>query len=63
MEELFKETAARIAISVELAAALLIAYGAVEAIVSLFIPKRRPEHAPPFHKRRQIFLIRHVAVA
>lgn len=56
MEELFKETASRIALGVELAAVLLIAYGAVEALVTLFIPRHRRETNQIFHKRRQIFL-------
>lgn len=56
MEELFKVIAARIALAVELVSALLIAYGAVEALVSLLIPRRRFENEKLFHKRRQIFL-------
>ena len=56
MEELFKETASRIALAVELASALIIAYGAVEAIVGLFTPRRRFEKEKLFHKRRQVFL-------
>lgn len=56
MEELFKVIATRIALAVELASAVLIAYGAVEALVSLFIPRRHFEHEKLFHKRRQIFL-------
>lgn len=40
MEELFKEIAGRIALSVEAVAALLIAYGAAEAVVGLFRPLR-----------------------
>jgi len=56
MEELFKELAGRIALGVELAAALMIAYGAVEAIVSLFIPRPKDPSGRLFHKRREIFL-------
>jgi uncharacterized membrane protein len=56
MEELFKEVASKIALGVELAAALLIAYGAVEAIIGLLTPRRNAADEPPFHKRRQIFL-------
>lgn len=56
MESLFKETANWIALAVELAAALLIAYGAIEAIVGLLIPQRQVEDAKPLHKRRQVFL-------
>jgi uncharacterized membrane protein len=56
MEELFKDIASRIALAVELIAALLIAYGAVEALVSLVIPRRTFESRKLFHKRRQIFL-------
>jgi uncharacterized membrane protein len=56
MEELFKDIASRIALAVELIASLLIAYGAVEALVSLVIPRRSFESRKLFHKRRQIFL-------
>ena len=56
MEELFKSVANRIALGVELAAALLIAYGAIEAIVDLLRPRRESAPAKPFHKRRQVFL-------
>lgn len=56
MEEFFKEIANRIALGVELAAALLIAYGAIEAVVGLLKPRRQLESDKPFHKRRQVFL-------
>lgn len=56
MEELFKLTASRIALAVELVSALIIAFGAIEAIVSLLIPRRRFEKEGFFHKRRKIFL-------
>ena len=56
MEEVFKTIANRIALGVELAAALLIAYGAIEAIVGLLTPRRQVESTKPFHKRRQVFL-------
>jgi uncharacterized membrane protein len=56
VEELFKEIASRIALGVELAAALLIAYGAIEALVGLVTPRKPAVDAKPFHKRRQVFL-------
>jgi uncharacterized membrane protein len=56
MESLFKEVAGRIALAVELVSALIIAYGAVEAVVALFIPRRHFEQDKLFHKRRQVFL-------
>jgi uncharacterized membrane protein len=56
MEILFKEVATRIALAVELAAALIIAYGALEALVRLLIPRRRLEKDKLFHKRREVFL-------
>ena len=56
MEELFKETATRIALTVELMAALVIAYGAIEALVGLLIPRKQFAKAKTFHKRRQVFL-------
>lgn len=55
MEELFKDIATRIALGVELAAALLVAFGAIEALVGLLIPKRTPDSVP-FHKRRKVFV-------
>ena len=56
MEPLFKEIAARISLAVELLAALLIAYGAVEALVKLLTPKPRSEREIHFAKRREVFL-------
>jgi len=56
MEELFKDIATRIALAVELSAALLIAYGSIEALVGLLIPRRSFESRKLFHKRRQVFL-------
>jgi uncharacterized membrane protein len=56
MEELFKEAASRIALGVELVAALLIGYGAIEALVYLLIPRRHPAEDKLFHKRRKVFL-------
>jgi uncharacterized membrane protein len=56
MEELFKDIASRIALGLELVAALLIAYGAIEALAGLLIPRRKFESRKLFHKRRQIFL-------
>ena len=56
MEEWFKLIAGYIALSVEFTAALFIAYGAIEAIVFLFIPRPRGEAAIHFKKRREIFL-------
>lgn len=40
MEELFKEIASRISLGVEAIAALIIAYGAAEAVVGLLRPMR-----------------------
>ena len=56
MEELFKDIATRIALAVELSAALLIAYGSIEALVGLLIPRRSFESRKLFHKRRRVFL-------
>jgi len=56
MEALFKDVAGKIALSVELVAALVIAYGAAEAVVGLLIPSQRYERDKLFHKRRQVFL-------
>jgi uncharacterized membrane protein len=40
MEQLFKQIAGRIALSVEVVAALVIAFGAAEAVVGLLTPSR-----------------------
>jgi uncharacterized membrane protein len=56
MEEYFKEMATRVALGVELIAAVVIAYGAIEALVCLFIPKRQFAKRKMFHKRRHVFL-------
>lgn len=56
MEILFKEIAAKISLAVELLAALLIAYGALEALVKLLTPKPRSELTIHFAKRREVFL-------
>ena len=55
MEELFKDIATRIALAVELVAALFIAYGAIEAVVVLLIPRRIIEKRF-IHKRREVFI-------
>ena len=56
MEEYFKEMATRVALGVELIAAVVIAYGAIEALVCLFIPKGQFAKRKLFHKRRHVFL-------
>jgi uncharacterized membrane protein len=56
MEEYFKEMATRVALGVELIAAVVIAYGAIEALVSLLIPKRQFAKRNMLHKRRHVFL-------
>ena len=53
MEELFKEIAGRIALSVEAIAALVIAYGATEAVVGLF--KRSHDPAQPLAGKKQVW--------
>ena len=56
MEEYFKVMAGRIALCVELIAALVIAYGAIEALIGLLIPRKEFARAKLFHKRRHVFL-------
>jgi uncharacterized membrane protein len=56
MEEYFKEMATRVALGVELIAAGVIAYGAIEALIGLLIPRRQFEKRKMFHKRRHVFL-------
>ena len=53
MEELFKSYASRLALIVEVIAALVITYGALQAVIGLFQPgdpKRR------FHRRKVVWL-------
>ena len=56
MEELFKEAAGYIALSIEITSALLIGIGAVEAIVRLVMPKSKFGKTAPFAKYREIFV-------
>ena len=56
MEEMLKGIAEKIALAVELIAALLIAYGALEALVRLILPKLREQTNVRFAKRREVFL-------
>jgi uncharacterized membrane protein len=56
MEEYFKEMATRVALGVELIAAVVIAYGAIEALVGLLMPKRQLAKRKMLHKRRHVFL-------
>jgi uncharacterized membrane protein len=56
MEEFFKDIAVRIALGVEIIAALVIAYGALEALVALLIPRQQFVRKKMLHKRRQVFL-------
>ena len=56
MEEYFKEMATRVALGVELIAAAVIAYGAIEALVGLLIPRRQFVKRKMLHKRRHVFL-------
>ena len=56
MEETFKEIAGKIALGVEVVAALLIAIGALEALVRLLIPAAAHKARAPFSKRREVFL-------
>ena len=56
MEEIFREIAIRVAMSVELLAALIIAYGAIEALLILLITKSGRAIGKPFLKQRRVFL-------
>ena len=55
MEDVFKQIASRITTLIEFIGAVLIFYGALEAIVSLFL-KRRTTTSKPFARRREIFI-------
>ena len=54
MEEMFKEFASRIALGMEVVAALIIAYGGILSLIRLFL--RRTSSGPPFHNRRRVFI-------
>jgi uncharacterized membrane protein len=56
MEELFKEIAAHIALGVEMAAAMIIAYAAIEAVIGLFRSQARPDPRRPFLAKRTVFV-------
>ena len=55
MEELFKEVAGRIALGVEVVAALVIAYGAAEAVVGLFARRAPPDDLHPFSVKKTVW--------
>ncbi len=54
MEEMFKELAGYIALIVEVVAALIIAYGALEAIIGLLKP--RAKDTKPYARKKSVFL-------
>jgi len=58
MEGLFREIAGYIALAVEVVSALIIAYGAIEAIYGLFVRviRPRPDDLEFFSRRKMIFL-------
>jgi uncharacterized membrane protein len=55
MEDVFKQIAGRITTLIELIGAVVIFYGALEAVVSLLF-KKRTTGAKPFIRRREIFI-------
>ena len=55
MEELFKEVAGYIALGVEVIAALVIAYGAGEAVGGLLFRRARPDSLHPFADKRAVW--------
>jgi uncharacterized membrane protein len=56
MEEMFKAIAGRIALGVEVAAALMIGIGSFEALVRLAMPRSNFGRTTPFAKHREIFV-------
>ena len=56
MEEMLKGIAEKIALAVELVAALLIGYGALQALVGLLWPKPKEQANVRFARRRKVFL-------
>lgn len=55
MEELFKEVAGYIALGVEVVAALVIAYGAGEAVFGLLFRRTRPHNLHPFADKKAVW--------
>lgn len=55
MEELFKSVAGRIALGVEVIAALVIAYGAAEAAVAILVRRARPGGLHPFSDKKAVW--------
>jgi uncharacterized membrane protein len=56
MEELFKSMAGHLALGVEVAAAVMIGIGAIEALVRLVMPRSKFGKTAPFAKHREIFV-------
>jgi len=56
MEELFKAIAGKVATGVELLAAVVIAYGALEALVLLVSTRSGRTIGKPFLKQRRVFI-------
>lgn len=54
MEEVFKEFASRIALGMEVVAALIIAFGGLISLIRLIL--LRTSSGPPFHNRRRVFI-------
>jgi uncharacterized membrane protein len=54
MEEIFKDFASKVALAMEVVAALIIAYGGASSLVRLII--LRTKTGPPFHNRRRVFI-------
>jgi uncharacterized membrane protein len=54
MEEVFKEFASKIALGMEVVAALIIAFGGVMSLIRLIL--RRTSSGPAFHNRRRVFI-------
>ncbi len=54
MEEMFKEFASRIALGMEIVAAIIIAFGGILSLIRLVLFRTRS--GPPFHSRRRVYI-------
>src|SRR5262245_2736086 len=56
MEEIFKELAGYVALGVEIVAALIVAYGSIEALISLFKPVHLEDPLKPLAGKKSIWV-------
>ena len=56
MEELFKEYAGYLALGIEIIAVLVVAYGAVEALISLVLRRAKTDTRHPFAAKKGVWM-------